>query len=44
MLFTLRIDPDLHEHVREAAFKHRKSMAQIVREAIVMWLKREGVQ
>jgi len=32
----------MHEQIRQIAFKRRVSMAEIIRQAIAVWLEKEG--
>jgi len=33
---------EMHEQIRQIAFKRRVSMAEIIRQAIAVWLEKEG--
>ena len=38
---VVRIESEIHEQLRTAAFNRKKSMAEIVREALAQYLKNE---
>ena len=42
--FNMKLDEDLYERIRKVAFDKKRSMAQIIRETIVRWLKIQGCE
>ena len=40
--FQIHLDPDLHETLRQLAFKRRTTISNLIRGAVEAWLKQAG--
>jgi hypothetical protein len=39
---TMRVEPEIYEEFREIAFRRRRKMADLFRQALKLWLKEQG--